>query len=148
MESTDSWPPGGTSQGRVEALARDECLRLISHEAIGRLVVNVDYVPTAFPINICVVDGDVFFRSAPGTKLEKATRRSVTSVEVDHWDPISHEGWSVLVTGRSEFVTDHDRSDGVRRKLEAWAPGAHDHIVRVPATFVSGRRLTRDVSHQ
>ena len=145
MEHDDLDLPDGTSQGRVEILPREECLRLLSNQAIGRLVVTIDYLPTAFPVNICVKDGSVFFTSTPGTKLEKAIKRSVMSIEVDHWDTMRHEGWSVLVTGRSELVNDHALSESVRRQLEAWAPGIHQNVVRIPATFVSGRRVTRDM---
>lgn len=136
-------PFDGTSQGSFEVLERQECLRLMSGQTIGRVVLSVDCLPVALPVNIYLKDGDVFFLSAPGGKLEKAVTRSVMSIEVDGWDPLSHEGWSVLVTGRSEIVTDHALTASVRSGLDAWAPGPHDNVVRVPATFVSGRRLSR-----
>jgi uncharacterized protein len=129
----------------MEVLSRDDCLRLLDSQAIGRVVVTIDYIPVAFPVNIIPSGGDVFFTSAPGGKLEKAINKGIMSIEVDHWSPMNHEGWSVLVTGRSELVTDHAVSQRVKGSLEAWAPGPHDNVVRVPMTFISGRRLTRAV---
>jgi uncharacterized protein len=128
----------------MDVLGRQECLRLLSNQAICRVVFSSDGIPLALPVNSVVHEGDVFFCSAPGGKLETAILHSVMTVEADHWNPIDHTGWSVIVTGRSEMVTDGGLALTIRSKLEAWAPGPHDHVVRVRSTYVSGRRLTRN----
>ena len=97
---------------------------------------NCDGHPVAFPVNVIVKDEDVYFCSAPGSKLERALAHSVMTVEADHWDPITHTGWSVIVTGRSEMITDGSVAVVIRRGLEAWAPGPHEHVVRVRSTYV------------
>jgi nitroimidazol reductase NimA-like FMN-containing flavoprotein (pyridoxamine 5'-phosphate oxidase superfamily) len=134
-----------TSQGTMEALSRSESLGLLSSQTICRVVFSSEGLPMAFPVNTIVKEADVFFCSAPGSKLDKAIAHSVMTIEADHWNQLSHTGWSVLVTGRSEMVTDNALSSAVRRELEAWAPGPHDQVVRVPSTYVSGRRLTRAI---
>jgi uncharacterized protein len=146
MTHLGSDPSYVPSQGAMDILERHECLQLLSDQAICRVVFNSDGIPLAFPVNSVVHDGDVFFCSAPGGKLEKAISHSVMTVEADHWNPMDHTGWSVIVTGRSEMVTDGGLARAIQNKLEAWAPGPHDHVVRVRSTYVSGRRLTRRIS--
>ena len=34
---------------------------------------NLPALPAVFPVNYCIRDGDVYFRTAPGTKLDAAS---------------------------------------------------------------------------
>ena len=62
------------------------------------MVVNVDGVPAAFPVNFALLDDDIVFRTAPGTKLSAALEGAVVGFEVDRIDPVFESGWSVLWT--------------------------------------------------
>jgi hypothetical protein len=93
------------------------------------------------------MDGDaVVFRTAVGTKLDAASRSTV-AFEVDSLDMDEHEGWSVVVRGIAQEITDFDRPDLVARvgalPLDPWAPGDKPHLVRLASDTVTGRRLTR-----
>jgi len=123
-------------------LDRDQCLELVGHAGIGRVVLSVKCIPVAFPVNVSVLGGDVVFATDQGSKLDAALRGTVVSVEADDIDRMYHTGWSVLVTGMAELITDPHDIDLVRRlPLQPWAPGAHPFLVRVPSTMVSGRRI-------
>jgi nitroimidazol reductase NimA-like FMN-containing flavoprotein (pyridoxamine 5'-phosphate oxidase superfamily) len=127
-------------------LSRDECFRLLESQAVGRLVVIEDHRPLVFPVNY-VLDGDaVVIRTASGTKLYGATRGFV-SFEVDDLHTDNRTGWSVVLTGVAQEVTDLDRPDLVERlgavPLEPWAPGDRPALVRLAAETVTGRRITR-----
>jgi nitroimidazol reductase NimA-like FMN-containing flavoprotein (pyridoxamine 5'-phosphate oxidase superfamily) len=123
-------------------LDRAECLEFFHRAGIGRVVLSVKCIPVALPVNVCLVDGDVVFATDEGSKLNAAMRGTVVSVEVDDIDRIYHTGWSVLVTGVAELLTDPEDIARVRHlPVQPWAPGPHPFFVRVPSTVVTGRRI-------
>jgi nitroimidazol reductase NimA-like FMN-containing flavoprotein (pyridoxamine 5'-phosphate oxidase superfamily) len=124
-------------------LDRQECLELLGRAAVVRVVLSVDGVPVALPVNVSVLDGDIVFVTDKGSKFDAAVRGQVVSVEADDVDPIYHTGWSVLVTGVAQLVTEPpDIERAAPLALGAWAPGPHPFLVRVPSTVVSGRRIS------
>ena len=84
----------------LEVLSRAECLDLLGRVSIGRVGCSTGALPTVLPVNF-VVDGEsVVIRTAPGSKLDAATRHAVVAFEADDIDPVYHSGWSVLATGQ------------------------------------------------
>ena len=128
----------------LEILSRDECLALLETVKIGRIAVTVDALPVVLPVNFVVADGCIVISTAPGTKLQAATRGSVVAFEVDAIDAMYHAGWSVLVTGTAREVVDPDEVEQAHRlPLRAWGLGEHSdiHYIKIEPTLVSGRRL-------
>lgn len=123
-------------------LDREECLELLGRATIGRVVLSVDCIPVAVPVNLSMVDGDAVFASDVGSKLDAAIRGQVVSVEADGVDGLYHTGWSVLLTGVAHVITDPETIKRARCSFRAWAPGNHPFLVRVPSTLISGRRIT------
>ena len=106
------------------------------------MVVNVNGVPAAFPVNFALLGDDIVFRTAPGTKLSAALEGAVVGFEVDRIDPVFESGWSVLIQGPSTVITDDDDLVRARRlHLRTWAPGERPHFVRIRSESVSGRRF-------
>jgi len=130
-----------TSLCTVE-LDRSQCLALLDGARVGRVVLSVDCIPVALPVNVSLLDDDVVFFTAAGSKLDAAVHGQVVSVEADEVDSMYDTGWSVLVTGIAQVVTDPAEIERARPKLRAWAPGPHPFLVRVASTLMSGRRLT------
>src|SRR2546423_14253849 len=93
----------------MRVLSREECFRRLGRAGIGRLAVTVGALPATFPINYAVHDDDVYFRSAPGSKLAASSRNAVVAFEVDEVDRISHLGWSVEVVEPASTVVDVGR---------------------------------------
>jgi nitroimidazol reductase NimA-like FMN-containing flavoprotein (pyridoxamine 5'-phosphate oxidase superfamily) len=123
-------------------LSPGQCLRLLRRARVGRVVVNVDGVPAAFPVNFALLNDDIVFRTALGTKLTAALEGSVVGFEVDRIDPVFESGWSVLIQGTSAVITDDDDLLRARRlHLRSWAPGERPHFVRIRPESVSGRRF-------
>ncbi|MDE3086994.1 MAG: pyridoxamine 5'-phosphate oxidase family protein [Acidobacteriota bacterium] len=117
-------------------------MALLAGVRVGRVAVSIGAVPAVFPVNFGVVDGTIVFRTGTGTKLDAATRNAVVAFEVDDLDPLYHEGWSVLVVGVADELTDRallQRAEAL--PLSPWAPGRRDHFVRLQPEFVSGRRI-------
>lgn len=126
----------------IEVLDRDACLVLLGSEDVGRLGVVDGGIPLIFPVNY-VLDGDVVvFRTAPGTKLDGAG--SPACFEVDALDRTTRTGWSVLVVGHLEEVTQYQPRSWERlRELpsDAWSPHDKAYVLRVVPQHISGRRL-------
>lgn len=129
-------------------LDRQQCLELLESAAFGRVVLSVDCIPVALPVNLAVLDGDVVFSTDAGSKLDAAVHGQVVSVEADSIDRVYRTGWSVLVTGVAHLLADGTELDRASRLLlGAWAPGPHPFLIRVPSTLVSGRRLLWGEQH-
>jgi uncharacterized protein len=127
----------------LEVPTREECLELIRHAAIGRLAIHSGALPTIVPVNFVLTDFGVVVRTAPGSKLNNALEHAVVAFEVDEVDPLRHTGWSVVITGLAEEITDPVQLAHVRRlPLPHWAPGEADRYVCVSLDLVSGRRIT------
>jgi nitroimidazol reductase NimA-like FMN-containing flavoprotein (pyridoxamine 5'-phosphate oxidase superfamily) len=125
-------------------LSREQCLDLLEDNYIGRLAVVVGGRPEIFPINY-VLDGDaVVFRTNSGTKLAGTTQSEV-AFEVDLTDAGTQTGWSVVVHGIAQEVTDADRPDLHERlhglPLGVWAPGDRPHLMRIAPREITGRRV-------
>jgi hypothetical protein len=65
-------------------------------------------------VNYALDQRAVVVRTHPGTKLSAADHANVT-FEVDHIDPISRSGWSVLIRGLAEEVTSAHRTELIER---------------------------------
>jgi nitroimidazol reductase NimA-like FMN-containing flavoprotein (pyridoxamine 5'-phosphate oxidase superfamily) len=127
----------------IRVLDRDQCLRLLAGDDVGRLAVIVGNTTTIFPVNYAL-DGDtIVFRTDPGTKFAHGPRARV-SFEVDSFDHAHRAGWSVVATGRLEEVTHYDAAtfDRVRGlPIDPWAGGDKAHWMRLVPDRVTGRRI-------
>ena len=123
-------------------LDRGECLGLLGSARLGRVVLSVNCLPVALPVNVALMGEDVVFATGQGSTLNAALRGDVVSIEADGIDALYHTGWSVLVTGTASVITDPKQLEHARSlPLAPWAPGPHPYFVRVPSTLVSGRRI-------
>lgn len=109
---------------------------------VGRIVYTLNALPAAVPVNY-VLDGDyIVIRTAPGSKLSAVAGNAVVAFEVDHIDPATRSGWSVLVVGRSTHETDPSMVDHLDSLgLDSWMPDMRPHYIRIHCTRVTGRRL-------
>jgi nitroimidazol reductase NimA-like FMN-containing flavoprotein (pyridoxamine 5'-phosphate oxidase superfamily) len=85
----------------------------------------------------------IVFRSARGSKFTALLLSGLATFEIDGIDAVAETGWSVIVQGPVEEVTNTNEI----RRLEAlglhpWAPGEKPHWIRIRATVVSGRRIS------
>jgi nitroimidazol reductase NimA-like FMN-containing flavoprotein (pyridoxamine 5'-phosphate oxidase superfamily) len=125
----------------LEALSHDECLELLGRAQVGRVVFTMGALPAVVPVTFAVQDTAILTRTAADTRLAKAAKGAVLAFQVDELDAASRSGWSVVVTGVAELVTDADERRRLDGLLEPWAPGERDVFIRVPLTMVSGRRI-------
>jgi uncharacterized protein len=130
--------------GELEVLDVDECRRLLATQQIGRLGVAGGPYPLILPVNYALDRGVVVIRTHPGPLLAAADHAGV-AFEVDAIDPLTRSGWSVLVQGLAEEVTDAHRAELVARTratgIRPWAPGEHGRWLRLIPQVVTGRRI-------
>jgi uncharacterized protein len=133
----------GTDAAPTEIPA-DECYRLLRTQQVGRLGVNAEHYPLIFPVNYGMDGETIVIRTSPGTKLSAAQHANVT-FEVDEIDQFARSGWSVLVRGLAEEVTEAHGPELVQRThdvgVRPWAPGEHGHWLRLIPHHVTGRRI-------
>jgi nitroimidazol reductase NimA-like FMN-containing flavoprotein (pyridoxamine 5'-phosphate oxidase superfamily) len=130
----------------VEIIEREECLRLLGREVIGRIGFVDRGQPEVLPVNYVLDGEDVVFRTAEGTKLRTLGRAAVV-FEVDRVDPADRSGWSVVVHGVAEQITVFDRVELRARAaalpIDPWAPGEKPHLVRIVPRTITGRRVRK-----
>ena len=127
-------------------LARSECLRLLAATGIGRIAVSVtewDH-PVIRPVNYVFDEPSqsVLIRSANGSKLQAVLRSATAAFEIDGIDTARHVGWSVIIVGVAEEITNAAEVRRIERLgLEPWPPGRKGHWIRIRTNTVSGRRI-------
>jgi nitroimidazol reductase NimA-like FMN-containing flavoprotein (pyridoxamine 5'-phosphate oxidase superfamily) len=132
-----------TSQ--LETIARDDCVHLLTAHGLGRLAIVVRDQPLILPVNYAMDGERVVFRTDPGTKLYGAAGQRV-AFEIDGFDRMYHEGWSVVVIGTAEVVCDQSEHARLQRlPIGPWGPGPKAHWVRIGAGAITGRRIAHRV---
>jgi nitroimidazol reductase NimA-like FMN-containing flavoprotein (pyridoxamine 5'-phosphate oxidase superfamily) len=126
---------------RIMDLDRDEALRLLAAKKVGRLGFLHEGSPMIMPMNFTLADQRIVFR----TLAHGAAARAVTTTvafEVDDIDDFLEAGWSVVVTGTAELLTEEElarlRGDNAP---DPWAEGPRTLFVAIPIDQVTGRQL-------
>jgi uncharacterized protein len=124
----------------VTVLGEDECWYLLASRTLGRLVTVEAGQPEIFPVNFVVQRRTVLFRTAEGRKLLSSVMTDRVAFEADDHDV--EEGWSVVVKGRAEPISDGADLDRANRaQLLTWTPGVKQHYVRIVDAAITGRRF-------
>ncbi|MFI6985979.1 helix-turn-helix domain-containing protein [Embleya sp. NPDC050154] len=132
--------PSSPDARKLIPMSENECYaRLTTHE-VGRLAGGVDHTPWVLPVNYVPDGRDIVFSTRPGSPL--AHVRGTVAFEVDDVDRYARLGWSVLLIGVVEPVTD---PVDIARLTEAggdtW-PTRHNELwFRIRPGRVTGRRL-------
>jgi hypothetical protein len=134
-------PPDSTAA--IRTLTTEECWhKLAEHPSkVGRVGTGGSS-PDILPVNYAVDGRSLVFRTAEGKKLSAVGRGERVVFEVDDVDAEWKRGWSVVLRGFAELVTDpaeRDRLDAL--PLTAWDPAHKTHYVRITTHLVSGREI-------
>lgn len=123
-------------------LTEAESLALLRTQEVGRLVYTRRALPAITPVNFALRDGAIWIWTASTTSMAQAVRGAVVAFEVDRLDDAKHTGWSVVALGVAELVPD---AAEIERALELgpepWVSGRKEHLLRIPLSMVSGRRI-------
>lgn len=124
-------------------LGRDDCLRLLAGATFGRIVFTSNAMPAIRPVNHIMDGGAVIIRARLGSAHRSATG-TVVAYEADDIDPVTHTGWSVVVTGLAQLVRRPDEVARYERLLIPWVDGLLDRLIRIEPHLVTGYRLAPD----
>jgi nitroimidazol reductase NimA-like FMN-containing flavoprotein (pyridoxamine 5'-phosphate oxidase superfamily) len=132
------------SDAMLEPLSEQECLDLLKGARYGRVaVVTAAGRPEIFPVNFALHVRTVVFVTGSAIMQARAPLGHV-AFEADHIDPMTHEGWDVVVSGEGADITDSvDHLSLIARsdRVEQWAPGPKDHWISIINPHFNGRRL-------
>jgi nitroimidazol reductase NimA-like FMN-containing flavoprotein (pyridoxamine 5'-phosphate oxidase superfamily) len=108
------------------------------------VAVIVGHYPLVFPVNFALDGKVILYRTGMGTKVESVHRSNVV-FEVDQIDTEGRSGWSVMVKGVAQEVEVERHPEMVARAefggAKPWATGKRDHLIRILADQISGRRI-------
>jgi nitroimidazol reductase NimA-like FMN-containing flavoprotein (pyridoxamine 5'-phosphate oxidase superfamily) len=129
-----------TSRG-LDLLGIDECIALLRANCFGRVGMGLADDPVILPVFYAMVEGEVVFRTDPGTKLIAAVLETRVAFEIDD----RADGWSVLVIGRAHEVrSPSPEMTAMQTPLgDFWPAGERERFVRIETERVTGRRLRR-----
>jgi nitroimidazol reductase NimA-like FMN-containing flavoprotein (pyridoxamine 5'-phosphate oxidase superfamily) len=127
----------------LEPVDTASCLRLLQATEVGRLAVVVDGRPRIVVLNHLLDGGDVLFRTRADSMLAGLTQgRAVhAAYEVDSAFPVLRSGWSVIASGLLGRESDPDAVEKARAKIDAWARGERDTVLRLAIDDLGGRRV-------
>lgn len=123
-------------------LSASECWRLLRTEEVGRLAVSIADHPDIFPVNYTVDGESVVFRTGAGTKLAAAVLGKAVAFEIDGYDPLAGDAWSVVLKGSAREVAhmiEYFEADEL--PLFPWHASPKPNIVRIEPVEVTGRRF-------
>ncbi|MEV5869077.1 pyridoxamine 5'-phosphate oxidase family protein [Streptomyces tendae] len=128
-------------------LGAEEALALLGSVSLGRVVFTRQALPTIRPVNHVLDDGDIVIRTHEGAALTSRTRKAgdpgvVVAYEADSIDPDTHLGWSVVVTGYAQPVTDPAELTRYQALLRPWVDRSMDYAIRIVPDLITGVRLT------
>ncbi len=148
-----SRPAGGEDvpdQASLEILDEGECLRLVAAGGIGRIAYSGRYDLTVLPVNYKLLDGAILFRTGRDSLTVEDLRAEIpggeyrVAFEIDEFDQITREGWSVLVQGPAHHVLDDaELAQAEAAGVEPWPGGERDHFIKISPMRVTGRRVRR-----
>lgn len=128
-----------------EALDVETCMRLLERGSFGRIAHCSDDRVEILPVNYVFFEGSVVIRTGFGDRLDQLADGPPASFQVDEIDHEDGTGWSVVVQGTTEEVSDPGELARLRElDIDPWAPGDRDHFVRVLPSRITGRRLQLD----
>jgi nitroimidazol reductase NimA-like FMN-containing flavoprotein (pyridoxamine 5'-phosphate oxidase superfamily) len=143
-------PEGGPAAREpiLEHLDEAECLRLMSLGGIGRIAYSGRSGVTVLPVNYKLHEGAVVFRTAQDGPLDEDLRTGIASAEykvafeIDDFDLVAREGWSILIQGAAHHVdTEEERASVLEAGVEPWPGGKREHFLRIIPLRISGRRI-------
>lgn len=128
----------------LEELSKEECRRLLSYTAVGRIAFVVDGRALLFPVNYRLLSGEaglwILLRTRPGGAIDGAPEH--VTFEADGIDERHQQGWSVLVRGVLHRL-DHNEIELFRYRFDPkpWPHQERTSWLAIKPETITGRRL-------
>jgi nitroimidazol reductase NimA-like FMN-containing flavoprotein (pyridoxamine 5'-phosphate oxidase superfamily) len=125
-------------------LSHATCAELLAAGVVGRIAFSTPTGPEVIPVNYAVIDATVVIRTSPYGVLATHGRGARAAFEIDQFDHVYEQGWSVVAHGRLAHLTDPVELERVQStwKPRPWAGGASRHLyLQLTWDALTGRRL-------
>lgn len=130
--------------GSLKELPEQECWELLTTTTVGRVAFVDEDGQQLIPLNFAVVDGVVYFRTAPDSVLAgMADGMADVAFGVDYHAELYRDGWNVTVRGSTAAVEDQATAERLSayEQVRPWAPGDRSLLVRLDSRSIAGRRV-------
>jgi len=127
----------------LQELSTADRWSLLRATPVGRVIFTEHALPAALPVNYVVSGTSIIFRTSPRSPLAR-TVDQIVAFEVDHVDPLTWSGWSVLAVGGAQPV--REGSEMLRATelgLTTWAGDGRDLFIRITPGQLTGRLINR-----
>jgi nitroimidazol reductase NimA-like FMN-containing flavoprotein (pyridoxamine 5'-phosphate oxidase superfamily) len=125
---------------RVVELDRAESLRLLAAKKVGRFAFVCDGAPVIMPMNFTLTGERIVVRTLAHGLAARAVGSPV-AFEVDDIDDFLEAGWSVVVAGTADLLTEEELHRLRGEVPQPWAEGPRTLFVAISLEQVSGRQL-------
>jgi len=137
----DHWLAVSRGAKLVE-LDRAESLELLTSKKVGRLGFLSESGPQILPLNYALVDDHVIVRTVAYGAAARGALDQRVAFEVDDVDEFLQAGWSVLVVGPAQLLSDAQLEQlRLGTAPEPWAEGPRTLFISIGCQQISGRRL-------
>ncbi|WP_077490718.1 pyridoxamine 5'-phosphate oxidase family protein [Sinomonas mesophila] len=124
----------------VRILTDAESWELLAHARHGRLATHAAGELDIVPINVKAVDGKLYVRTIPGTKLAELVIDPTVAFEAD--GVTDDEAWSVVVKGRARMLETSAEIEAAEAVgIESWLPALRNIYVEITPEHVEGRHF-------
>ena len=129
----------------MEILNAEQCWEYLETNQIGRVATVVSDLVEIFPVNYLAYEGEIYFKTAEGTKLAAVTAHRQVCFEIDGHNEQTNEAWSVIVNGVARVLS-HDAELDLAETLPLfpWNLEPKNHYVAIDPTELSGRRFVAE----
>ncbi len=142
-------PSPAPATRRLVVLTPEGCRERLEAAHVGRVVFVDGRGPVALPVNYCVFDGNIVFRTAANSSLLASSYAGRVSFQIDDIDEDDRVGWSVLATGHVERATGETGLRALQELgVDPWAEGHGTEYLQLVVRNVTGRRLAVDDAHE
>jgi nitroimidazol reductase NimA-like FMN-containing flavoprotein (pyridoxamine 5'-phosphate oxidase superfamily) len=110
---------------------------------VGRVAWNAPDGPELVPVNYAYYNNTIVFRTVPEGVLSQLARRTNVAFEIDGLDEDARTGWSVVVRGSAERVTQDFNPMELWTKAGPvpWAAGNRPLHITISPRTITGREV-------
>ncbi len=119
-------------------LTANECWAFLEQHEFGRLAYVLDGGAEIAPVNYAVLDGQIVFRTAEGSKFAGVMGDASAAFEVDEIE--GEEATSVVVRGLAVELPMVEDGRAEQAGLRPWLASDKPHLVALEVERITGRR--------
>ncbi len=121
-------------------------MQLLASVGYGRIVFTFNALPAIRPLNHVVEHGLIILRTRltfPASIAAQPANAVVVTYEADNFDPLTETGWTVVITGQANTLTNPDQTSHYKQSLLPWINHGTDTVLAIKPNIITGFRITQ-----